>query len=145
MNEKHASQIHLFINNRLLDRDLIFKRRWTKFTRIIILPAFAGRKPSNLFNASLIAVTTAALPCNWNSQQSSPVKLFGAGNHKTMPLSIKSLVRGCHNFRNVAYLGRIPWFVGLLFVSKSSAIFVFGPDTRITATPHLPYPFWKFR
>lgn len=111
---------------------------------VIYLPASAGRKPSKLFNASLIAFTTAGLPCNWNSQQSSPVKLFGAGNHKTMPLSIKSLDFGCHSFRSVAYLGRMPWgFVELVFVSVLRAFTAFGPDTRITATPHLPYPFSK--
>lgn len=60
-----------------------------------------------------------------------------------MPLSIKSLVFGCQSLQKVAYRGRIVSFVAPDFVSELSAFCVFGPDTRITATPHFPDPVRK--
>lgn len=40
-------------------------------------PAFAGRTPSNSFNASQRESTTGRLPCTKNSAVSSPVKVDG--------------------------------------------------------------------
>mmetsp|Transcript_22901 Transcript_22901/g.57340 ORF Transcript_22901/g.57340 Transcript_22901/m.57340 type:complete len:237 (-) Transcript_22901:234-944(-) len=51
-------------------------------------PGCAGRSPSIPPNASITARTTAELPCTCSSATSSPVKLLGDGNHKTIPRSI---------------------------------------------------------
>lgn len=109
--------------------------------RLVNSPGSDGRNPSTELIASHIAEITATPPCTWNSQQSSPVKLFGPGNHSTSPSSIKSCVVGCRSLRNVAILGFTlklvdsPWDVIRLITSL-----VCGPDTRITATPLFPRP-----
>lgn len=61
------------------------------------------------------------------------------GNHKHNPLSIISFVFGCLSFRKYANLGFIVSFSGKLEILWKT-ILDSGPETRITATPHLPWP-----
>ncbi|KAG1086801.1 hypothetical protein G6F40_013863 [Rhizopus arrhizus] len=52
-------------------------------------PGRAWRAPSAMQRATSSCNSTG-LPCPCSSTTSSPVKLFGAGNHSTMPSSITS-------------------------------------------------------
>mmetsp|Transcript_48789 Transcript_48789/g.118438 ORF Transcript_48789/g.118438 Transcript_48789/m.118438 type:complete len:419 (+) Transcript_48789:473-1729(+) len=97
-------------------------------------PACAGRSPSIFASASETACTTAVLPCRCSSATSSPVKLLGEGNHKTIPRSRRIPVTGCSRLQTAACLAA----GNFLFVIMRKAAPASGPDKRMTETPPRP-------
>ena len=78
---------------------------------------------------------TARPPCTCSSAMSSPVSLFGAGNHSTSPPSSTSPDCGSRTARSMATRGP-----GRPPAMRSSTSPAFGPEMRITATPARPWP-----
>ena len=66
---------------------------------------------------------------------SSPVSLFGQGNHSTSAWSSTSPLPGCWMVRNAAKRG-----FGFGAAIRSTTTPANGPDTRMTATPARPCP-----
>eukprot|EP00964_Phaeocystis_antarctica_P032520 scaffold18420_cov56-Phaeocystis_antarctica.AAC.2 len=111
-------------------------------------PASANLSPRSEPSASSTAVTTARLPCVWNSTTSSPVNERGPGNHSTSDWSIVPMawlpmaslaLFGHTSDRSTARRGggSAPVAIG---ASSKRAVPACGPDTRITETPARPAP-----